>query len=314
MLSHEEMIGLQAEQHDLIRTDDFKTREEYVLHLIHTFPYAQAARFAEHKTVLDVGCNTGYGTDIVSRSAKRIVGVDVSEKAILSAHARYGRPGIDFQTIDGTRLPFSDREFDLIISFQVIEHIVDYGRYVHELKRILAPRGIVLFTTPNALVRLDPGMKPWNRFHVREFEAPDLQSLLDTFFPRVGVLGLFASEDLSAVELNRVGRARENARKKRMHERAAPFRSTLSAMTRTTVRNIFPESMRTTTRGIRRAMIDRWRAKHRVPAVDREFMESHALKDLCYRRNGLHSALDLLAVCGDDGERVEACLEMLTGN
>ncbi|MEO5656957.1 MAG: class I SAM-dependent methyltransferase [Nitrospiria bacterium] len=311
MLSHEEMIGLQAEKHDLIRTNDFKTREEYVLHLIHAFPYVQAARFAEHHTVLDFGCNTGYGTAIVSRSAKKIVGVDVSAKAISSAHEQHGHLGIDFQLIDGTRLPFSDHTFDIVISFQVIEHIVDYEQYIRELKRVLSPQGIVLLTTPNALLRLDPGMKPWNRFHVREFEASGFQALLGTFFSTVGIFGLFAPDDLYSVEVNRVRRARENARNKSRRERAAPFRASVSATARATATRMLPASLLATTRAFRHAMASVWNPKSRVPAVEQAFMDEHTLEDLFYRRNDLQSALDLLALCGDNRDRVEDCRQRL---
>jgi len=185
MLSHEEMIGFQAEKHDLIDTHNFQSREEYVLHLIHTFAYVQASRLAENKKILDLGCNTGYGSEILFNSAKKVVGVDFSENAISTANNQYGHLGINFKLIDGKQLPFEDNEFNMIVSCQVIEHIVDYKVYINELKRVLSPNGIVIFTTPNALLRLDPGMKPWNKFHVCEFNHSELDSLLNTFFSEV---------------------------------------------------------------------------------------------------------------------------------
>ncbi len=85
MLTHEEMIGLQAEKHGLIGTDEFASKQEYVLHLIHTPAYVSASSLTENKKVLDLGCNTGYGTEILFKSSNNIIGVDVSERAILSA-------------------------------------------------------------------------------------------------------------------------------------------------------------------------------------------------------------------------------------
>lgn len=163
MLTHEEMIGIQAETHDLITTT-FRSVEEYVLQLVQTYAYVTASRVVKNKKVLDLGCNTGYGTRILFDLAKQIVGVDVSENAISFAKNEYGHLGITFKQIDGKRLPFDDDTFDVIASFQVIEHIVDHSKYIGEIQRVLAPNGVVLFTTPNALLRLDPGMKPWNQF------------------------------------------------------------------------------------------------------------------------------------------------------
>lgn len=89
MLSHEEMIGLQAEKHGLVQSNNFRSRESYVLHLMHTFAYLQAAKLADGKRVLDLGCNTGYGTKIISASVSCVVGVDVSKEAISAARQQH---------------------------------------------------------------------------------------------------------------------------------------------------------------------------------------------------------------------------------
>ena len=135
--------------------------------------------------VLDLGCNTGYGSEILSRKSQKTIGVDVSENAISISRKQYGQCNIDFHLIDGKKLPFNDNQFDVIISCQVIEHIIDYDIYINEIKRVLSPSGIVFFTTPNAFLRLDPGMKPWNQFHVREFNHSELSSLLNSYFVSV---------------------------------------------------------------------------------------------------------------------------------
>ncbi len=166
MLTHEEMIRLQAEKHNLVDTNAFRSREEFVLHLIHSFAYVQVSGFVNEKKVLDLGCNTGYGTGILAGVAKNVVGVDVSERAISTAKKRYRHPGIAFCLTDGKRLPFENSAFDVIVSCQVIEHTVNDDLYLGELKRVLSPAGMAVFTTPNALLRLDPGMRPWNPFHV----------------------------------------------------------------------------------------------------------------------------------------------------
>ena len=84
--------------------------------------------------------------------------------------------------------------------------------YLNEIRRVLKPGGIVAFTTPNANIRLDPGMKPWNRFHVQEFTARQLETLLRPVFAEVKVRGLFADDEIYQTEFNRCQRALRQAR------------------------------------------------------------------------------------------------------
>ncbi len=109
MLTNEEMIGLQAEKGELIDAQNFDSNKSYVLHLIHKKAYEKASEFTKEKTVLDLGCNTGYGSHILKGACKEIIGVDVSEKAIKIANELYGNDGVEFSVIDGKRLPFEGK-------------------------------------------------------------------------------------------------------------------------------------------------------------------------------------------------------------
>ena len=165
----------------------------------------------EGQAILDVGCNMGYGIQIMSAKAAFAAGLDVSPPAVEAAKKHLGNAA-DVRLYDGSRSDFPSQSFDLITSFQVIEHISDYESYFSELVRLLRPTGVALFTTPNSLIRLDPGMKPWYDFHVREFTPGELHALLATRFEEVTVRGMFGREDLYWIERNRVELARRVAR------------------------------------------------------------------------------------------------------
>ena len=212
MMSSEEMIGLQAEKHELVKTKEFSSKEEFILHLMHTVAYSTVSTLIKNKTVLDLGCNIGYGSNILKGNAANVIGVDVSTSAIESAVRQFLCEGLDFKVIDGKSLPFNDDTFDYVISCEVIEHIVDTKQYIYEIKRVLKDRGSVVFTTPNAKLRLDPGMKPWNKFHVREYNSSEIRDLLSGYFTHVKVLGLFAENEVDKIERNRVTKARHSAR------------------------------------------------------------------------------------------------------
>jgi SAM-dependent methyltransferase len=208
-----ESIRLQAEEHPLIEDEPPATAAEHCLRLMHLRAYDEAVRHAAGRDVLDVGCNTGYGTLRFLPVAHRVVGVDVSPRAIEAARRRSsdGRP--EFVVTSGLELPFPDASFDLVTSFQVLEHVPEPLAYLHEIARIVRPGGTVILATPNAATRLYPGMTPWNRFHVREYLPEELRELLAGAFPEVQIQGMFGTPTLYETEIRRVDGARQRIRR-----------------------------------------------------------------------------------------------------
>lgn len=210
-LEEAENLLFQSEMHPLV-SENPRTCGEFILSLIHEKAYAHARRLARGAKVLDLGCNDGYGTFGLAAVAAEVIGLDVSRRAIMAARNLRKRDNLEFQLCDGNVLPFREHSFDLITSFQVIEHLHEVRRYLDEIKRVLKPTGKALFTTPNRLIRLDPGMKPWNPFHVREYTAEDLQNTLLEVFPRTTVSGLLAQRDIYQIEYHRCQQALAYAR------------------------------------------------------------------------------------------------------
>jgi SAM-dependent methyltransferase len=187
--------------------------EDQVQDLFHAFPYHYVKRFATPDTrVLDVGFGDGYGAEILSESVREYVGVDNSELAVREARARYDLPNVTFTKSDGTVLPFSSGSFDLVVSFHVLEHIAQPEPYLTELMRVCRTGGRVVIVTPNRAFRLDRDQRPWNRFHVREFDATDLLGLLSDPSVDTTVYGITGSSEMIEVERRRVGRAQRLAR------------------------------------------------------------------------------------------------------
>ena len=205
-------LRLQADEHPLIELRDDASLEEICLQSIHLKAYEEATLAAAGRSVLDLGCNTGYGTVRISAVARHVVGADVSERAIEAAKARPDGDRVDWVVVDGVHLPFASGSFDVVTSFQVIEHLDDPLPYLREIARVLRDDGTAILTTPNAAIRLDDGKPPWNRFHVREYRAGELDRLLCQVFASVRVRGLFGTPTLTDTELTRVRHARRRAR------------------------------------------------------------------------------------------------------
>lgn len=181
------------------------TQEELINRLNRLCAYEYAERFAADNLVLDLGCGNGFGTYKLSTKACGTVGIDISRKAIRSCHLEYGseRP---FLAASGNYLPFKDDLFDLVVSFQVIEHIQPNTvfNYLKEIKRVLKSGGLLVASTPNKRLRLLPFQKPWNPDHKTEYDAKQLERLLRVIFTKVEISGLFAAKDAYMIEYERV--------------------------------------------------------------------------------------------------------------
>ncbi|MCS7071715.1 MAG: class I SAM-dependent methyltransferase, partial [Anaerolinea sp.] len=118
---------------------------------IHLKRYAFARAYASGKRVLDVACGVGYGSRYLADAAASVIGVDVDAAAIAYARRRYGDSDrVQFMQGDALNLPFSDRTFDVICSFETIEHVPDAHRFLSEVRRLLAPGGVFIVSTPAA--------------------------------------------------------------------------------------------------------------------------------------------------------------------
>lgn len=131
-------------------------------------------------TVLDAGCGEGYGLAMLAAAgATRVVGIDLEWGVVDHARATYGiDPRIEVRAADLAALPDVDLEVDLVVSFQVIEHLHDVAAYLRELVRVTRAGGQVQIATPNRLTFSPDRAAPVNPFHVREFTAGDLHDEL----------------------------------------------------------------------------------------------------------------------------------------
>ncbi len=279
-VNNKSTLKLQAEEHDIIDAENFASIEEYVLHLMHQSDYERAQKLVGGKIVLDLGCNSGYGTHLLSQTCNRVTGADVSPEAIKTANAKYHHDNLSFQLIDGISLPFESASFDVISSFQVVEHIADYDAYFSEIHRVLKPDGILLLTTPNAAIRVKPGAKPWNPFHTHEFRGDELKKFLLNYFPLVRVLGQFAIEEAYAIEFNRCIRARDQGD-------IAPQQGFKSKIV-----NYIPLPIANELRRLRSRF-----TTQQPTRMSNESKKQFSTADIFYRGSELDSCLSLIASC-----------------
>jgi len=148
----------------------------------HMARYAFAARLARGKRALDAGCGAGYGSGELARAgALSVMGIDSAADAIEYARTHYQAPNLAFEQASCSALPFADGGFDLVVAFEVIEHLDDWRGFLAEARRTLAPNGQFIVSTPNKLYYGE------NPFHVHEFEFAEFREELRAVFPHVSL-------------------------------------------------------------------------------------------------------------------------------
>ncbi|MBI4442383.1 MAG: methyltransferase domain-containing protein [Acidobacteria bacterium] len=166
----------------------------------HRARYLFARQFVSGKKVLDAACGTGYGSALLGETATAVFGVDISSDAVLYARQHYRGTNLHFGRCDCLALAFPSGWFDVVVAFEIIEHLENPEAFVAELRRVLAPSGVLLLSTPNRLYYTEERGEV-NPFHQREFSFPELQQLLSAIFPHCAILfenhvpGLLISDD-----------------------------------------------------------------------------------------------------------------------
>ncbi len=151
----------------------------------HWHRYAFARRFVQGKRVLDAACGEGYGTALLGAFAKSAVGIDVDLATINHASATYGEgTRVRFMPTSCTGLPLPSASFDVIVSFETIEHLSaeEQPEMLAEFARVLAPDGLLIISSPNRRLYSD-ARSYVNPYHLRELYREELSRLLSRRFP-----------------------------------------------------------------------------------------------------------------------------------
>src|SRR6202012_1438742 len=170
----------------------------------HEVVYQRLAQHCADREVLEAGCGEGYGADLIAGAARRVIALDYDEATVAHVRARY--PRVEVSKANLAELPLPDASVDVVVNFQVIEHLWDQPQFVGECARVLRPGGLLMISTPNRIT-FSPGRDtPINPFHTRELNADELSELLvGAGFTDVSILGLFHGPRLRAMDARHGG-------------------------------------------------------------------------------------------------------------
>ncbi len=183
--------------------------------------YVMRARFAESYArnagrVLDIASGSGYLTYHLAKANPdgQVVGVDLSPDAVKYASDMYQAPNLSFAQGDGFGLRYPTGHFDLVVTFETIEHVPDGERLVKELARVTSRDGTLLISTPY------DGFDFPDPTHINTYEPQGLFALLRYYFEEVDEYYQFLTDQDRAAEWVRIEQIAVQQRSSRRQVRA----------------------------------------------------------------------------------------------
>jgi SAM-dependent methyltransferase len=149
--------------------------------------YLFAGDYVRGKRVLDAGCGTGYGSLLLAAAgATQVVGIDIDAEAVAQAQQRFPHPNVDYVVDDCQEIAHTGGPWDVICSFENIEHLPAPQKFLASAAQRLADDGMLIVSTPD---RADTppfvAGRPRNEFHEHEWYRDEYEQLLAPFFDHV---------------------------------------------------------------------------------------------------------------------------------
>lgn len=155
----------------------------------HMHRYAFCRTLTKDKIVLDIASGEGYGSAMIAKHAKSVIGVDISNEAVEYAQKKYGEMrNLKFKTGSADCIPLPDNSVDVVISFETIEHHDRHSEMLAEIDRVLKLDGYLVISSPNKEIYSDQSGHH-NEFHVKELYFSQLDALIRRYFCKVEYYG-----------------------------------------------------------------------------------------------------------------------------
>ena len=152
----------------------------------HVARYRFAEALVGGRRIVDLGCGVGYGSQILAGKAARVYALDFAPDAVAQGRAAFNAANIRWIAGDAERMPLADDSVDLVVAFEVIEHLADWRAMLAESRRVLHADGQLVVSTPNRPYYEQSRVAP-NPYHVHEFDFAELKAELEAVFPHTTI-------------------------------------------------------------------------------------------------------------------------------
>ncbi len=147
----------------------------------HWARYRYISPIVAGRRVLDIACGAGYGSAMLAETAQQVVGGDISPETVKYCQDYYQFDNLRFEVMDIRKINYSDKSFDIINSFETLEHVVEGEIFLKEVTRLLTDDGILAISTPL-------GGPVGNPYHFAYYQRGTFASYLRNFFEEVQLL------------------------------------------------------------------------------------------------------------------------------
>lgn len=151
--------------------------------------YVNALDLAVNRMVVEIGCGCGAGTALLAEVAKKVIAIDYDAACIEQNRSERDLAAVTFVVAQVPPLPPVALRADLIVCFQMIEHLADPTPLLRAMYDAVLPGGAVLISTPNAAESLSP-----NPYHLHEYRGEELQTVLEGIYDRVTLYSVLGDE------------------------------------------------------------------------------------------------------------------------
>jgi radical SAM protein with 4Fe4S-binding SPASM domain len=151
--------------------------------VITAFRYILACPLVEGKKVLELGCGSGDGAEIIAANAREYTGVDIEKHWNQKYSTQDGNVAFIQADICNLTAEFESK-FDVVIAFELVEHLKDPAVLCSQIRKVLSPNGLAMISTPNFDLLSNQGKdssSPLFKHHIKEYKAGEFEEYLKSF-------------------------------------------------------------------------------------------------------------------------------------
>lgn len=164
----------------------------------HLHRYSLVLDYIQGKVVVDIASGEGYGSNLMSKVANHVYGVDIDKAAIENAKNKYIKNNLEFLNGSADNIPIANNSVDVVVSFETIEHHDKHDEMMLEIKRILKEDGLLIMSSPDKKFYSD-ARNYKNEFHVKELYKDEFNNLIAKYFNNHQLLNQVYFNDCSII-------------------------------------------------------------------------------------------------------------------
>jgi len=164
--------------------------------------YDFTLKYCKNKTVMELGCGSGYGSvHLANNGAKSVDAYDADRKAINYAKTNFNHKKVNYNISNVEDMSLEKlKKYDVVVALEIIEHLTNTEKLLNLSRSCLNKDGLFIVSTPNQKLSSYDGKMSSNPYHEREYCAQEFVTLLKKHFNKVELFGIFLKDTKKKLE------------------------------------------------------------------------------------------------------------------